>query len=108
LIAGTSTSGTLACRRPLPDEALEPAIENRTCVISSVQVTFGVAGKVGHRVGVALEERLTDPEEANHSVTEPPVPTESRSPFTTSLTVPLSDSVFDGAKPPTSTILVRC
>lgn len=87
---------------------LEPAIEKLAWIVSSVQVIIGVAGKFGHGVTEAVEERLAEPDEANHSVTEPPVPTESRSPFRTSLSAPLIDSVFVGENPPTSTILVKC
>ena len=61
--------------------------------------------KLGHGVLDAVEEILAEPEEPNHSVTVPPVPTESRRPFITSLSAPLADSAFEGAKAPTSTML---
>lgn len=107
LIVGTSAFDTLACR-PLEDVAAEPAIEKLTCNVSRVQVIFGDAGKFGHGAPAPLDERLSEPEEANRSVTEPPAPTESRRPFATSLNGPLTDSVGDGENAPTSTILVKC
>jgi hypothetical protein len=106
--AGTSTFDTLACRPPFADDVVEPEIEKLTCIVSSVQVTFGVAGKFGHDVLDAFEVMLAEPPTANHSVTDPPVPTESRSPFNTSLMFPLIDSVLEGEKPPISTMLVKC
>src|SRR5689334_4380031 len=76
---------------------------------------FAVGVKLGQAAPALPDETLTVPVDANHSVTEPPPPTERKSPFTIpvpSPTVPLTDvggaGVPDWAKPLTSIKLVRC
>src|SRR5687768_5669523 len=113
-ISGTSTSVAIAAERaPLPPVAPGDVMVNRTRMVSSVQAMLPLDGKFGHSVPLGVDEKLTVPDEARHSVTEPLFPTASNRPFTTpvpSPMVPLSEAggvpLDDCAKPLTSMRLV--
>ena len=116
-IAGTSTSVAIAAERA-PEAPLPPGevMVKRTRIVSSVHTMFTplpLDGKFGHGVPVGVDAKLAVPDAARHSVTAPPVPTESNRPFTNpppSPMVPLREAggvpFDDCANPLTSTRLV--
>jgi hypothetical protein len=83
-IAGTSTVvATDACRAPAPPVPVGEFAMNRTCIVSSAQVTTVLAWNPGQAAPGASEEKLTLPLFACHSVTTPPAATWSSIAFTT-------------------------